>query len=655
MMTSRDGYKGCVVVEPQAVQSHRGSVPRHMAVLFAACLASFVGYGIADVHGDSGVMPVRVAPMVGVLVNRATGGEGESLTPAQGGVVAMANRPMSLAVLAEREKAETAAPGIMGPEFVADDGKRGLDASVNEQVVLGDVTQAEPKAPGRPEGVVKGDQPASQERDRTPGDSIVSSIRLGGSEAQPISIAKNTIAVIDLKTEFNRAEIADPKIAEIIVESPRRVVVAGKEIGNTQLVLWIGEKQRVFDIAVELNLTALQGMIKSRAPTSDVQVSSVNGKIVLTGYVADPETASQIADLAALVQGGEVKNQLTIAGVQQTLLRVTVAEVNKTCTRQLGVNWAIGGSDWTRDFFLANNLGQLNPTVITSSGVPNVLLPNSAGGQITYAIGAVGNAATTNITFGFPRAELQMFMQALRENDLARVLAEPNLVAISGQTATFLAGGEVPIPVTQGGATAGSITIEYKEFGVRLAFTPTVLGGQVIRLHVMTEVSQATPSGAISGGLPVFSFTTRRVESTIECGNGQSFAIAGLLDDQVTSTASKIPALGDIPVLGTLFSSTNYKKQETELVVLVTPQLVEPLEPHQVGPPPGGLMTDPDDFELFALQKLEGPSLPAPEYEGVPRNKLPVNTRPGEATTGWPTSQLTLRGPWGLADFEENQ
>jgi pilus assembly protein CpaC len=170
----------------------------------------------------------------------------------------------------------------------------------------------------------------------------------------------------------------------------------------------------------------------------------------------------------------------------------------------------------------------------------------------------------------------------------------------------------------------------------------------------MTEVSQATPSGAISGGLTVFSFTTRRVESTIECGNGQTFAIAGLLDDEIQATASKIPALGDIPVLGALFSSTRYQKKETELVVLVTPQLVEPLDPHQVGPPPGGLMTDPDDFELFALQKLEGRSLAVPEHEGVPRNKLPVNTRPGEAT-GWPTSQLTLRGPWGMADFEESQ
>lgn len=484
--------------------------------------------------------------------------------------------------------------------------------------------------------------------------SIISSIRMGGSEAQPISIAKNSAAVIDLKAEIDRAEIVDPKVAEVTVKSPRQVAIAGKEIGNTQLVLWIGEKQQVLDISVELNLSRMQDLIKSLAPTSDVQASSVNGKIVLRGYVPDADTAERIADLAALVQGGEVKNQLMVAGVQQTMLRVVVAEVNKVALRELGVNWAIGGSDWTRDFFFANNLGQLNPTVISSSGVPNVVLKNSLGGQMTYSMAGVGNTASTNVTFGFPRAELQMFMQALRENDLSKTLAEPNLVAISGQTATFLAGGEVPIPVTQGGAVAGSITIEYKEFGVRLAFTPTVLGGQIIRIHVMSEVSEALPGTSVAGGLPVYTFTTRRVESTIECGNGQTFAIAGLLSDQVRASAAKIPGLGDVPVLGSLFSSTSYQKSQTEMVVLVTPQLVEPLEPHQVRPPPGGLMTDPNDFELFALQQLEGPSESLPEYDRVPRNTLPVNTRPGEAT-GWPASQLALRGPWGLADFEENR
>jgi pilus assembly protein CpaC len=226
-------------------------------------------------------------------------------------------------------------------------------------------------------------------------------------------------------------------------------------------------------------------------------------------------------------------------------------------------------------------------------------------------------------------------------------------VAISGQTATFLAGGEVPIPVSQGGATAGSITIEYKEFGVRLAFTPTVLGGQIVRLHVMSEVSDAIPGDTFAGGLPVYSFVTRRVESTVECGNGQTFAMAGLLNETIQAIARKIPGLGDLPVLGALFSSVEYQKSNTELVVLVTPQLVEPLDPQQIPPPPGSLMTEPNDFEFFFNGQLEGTPHEAPTFDRVPREIAPVNTPP-VGSNGWVTAQVALRGPWGLADSDDN-
>jgi pilus assembly protein CpaC len=392
-------------------------------------------------------------------------------------------------------------------------------------------------------------------------------------------------------------------------------------------------------------------LIKSISPTSNVELRSVNGTIVLRGSVPDAATAEQVAQLASLVQGGEVRNQLDVAGVQQTLLRVVVAEVNREAMRQLGVNWAIGGSDWSRDFFFANNLGQITPTVFSSSGLANVLLPPPAG-QLTYSVAPVLGGATT-VSFGFPRAEFQMFLNALRDNGISRTLAEPNLVAISGQTATFLAGGEVPIPVAQAGAAAGAITVEYREFGVRLAFTPTVVAGQIIRLHVMIEVSEAVPTQQLAGGFPVFTFNTRRVESTIECGNGQTFAIAGLLSEEIRASSSKIPGLGDLPILGALFSSTNYQKSNTELVVMVTPQLVEPLDPQQIPPAPGSLMTEPSDYEFFALQKLEGPPKVLPETDRVPREHAPVNVRPSE-TTSWATTQLALRGPWGLAEFVDS-
>jgi pilus assembly protein CpaC len=656
MMPSKDGIIGAASGRFKGRLLRPGRRAARMALLTALAAGLLPCWTSSHARGETGPLSPGRCPTAGVLANRTSGALGQAVAMVEHSA-ASANRPGALALRSSEPRGVRETPARIDDQS-GETGGRGeaVQAGPPESpLLLMDVVRIDP--PAKRELLAfagnnrqEPEQPAVSQPDMG---SIVAAVRTGGTEARPIAIAKNCIAVIDLKVAVDRAEIADPKVAEIAVRSPRRIELAGREIGNTQLVLWIGDQQQVFDVSVELNLTNLQNLIKARAPSADVQVGSINGKIVLSGYVPDAETAERLADLATLLQGGEIKNQLMVAGVQQTMLRVVVAEVNKTALRELGVNWAIGGSDWTRDFFFSNNLGQLNPTVFSSSGVGNLVAKNSLGGQMTYSVAGVGNGAASNVTFGFPRAELQMFMQALRENDLSKTLAEPNLVAISGQTASFLAGGEVPIPITQGGATAGSITIEYKEFGVRLAFTPTVLGGQVIRLHVMTEVSEAVPGAALAGGLPTYTFNTRRVETTIECGNGESFAIAGLLNDQVRAVASKIPGLGDIPVLGALLSSTRYQKSESELVVLVTPQLVEPLEPHQVGPPPGSLMSDPNDFELFAMQQLEGRRMPAPEGDRIPRHHSPVNTRPGEAT-GWPTSQLALRGPWGIADFDGN-
>jgi len=483
-----------------------------------------------------------------------------------------------------------------------------------------------------------------------PATDLVRAIHASGGPSTLITMAKNESVAIDMKAKIDRAEVADPRIASVQLDRDDRLIITGNAFGNTQLRIFSSGKQANFDVVVELNLTTLRGLITSISPQARVTARSVNGTVVLTGTVPDAATSERIGELAALFEGGKVQNQLNIAGVQQTNLRCVVAEVNKRATRALGVNWAIGASDWSRDFFFANNVGNLNPTVFGSNGLGNIVAPNPAG-QLTYNVAPTANGLNSNLTFGFPRAEFQMFVNALRENNLFRVLAEPNLTAISGQTASFLAGGEVPIPVTQGGAVAGSITIEYKEFGVRLHFTPTVVGHQLIRLHILTEFSDAVPGAAVVGGLPAFSFTTRRVESTVECGNGQTFAIAGLLSERVQAIASKLPGMGDIPVLGSLFQSVNYQKSNTELVILVTPELVQPLDPQQVGPTPGALMTHPDDFELFMLGALEGPENPPTESEGVPRHEQPVRSRPQmrPASAG---AHVSLRGPWGMSDAD---
>jgi len=481
------------------------------------------------------------------------------------------------------------------------------------------------------------------------GGGIIQSVSIDNpGSSRRIRVNRNATAVIQLNQAIDAVSVADNSIADVVLTSPTQVIVAGRAFGTTQILLQKGQEQTAVSVDVELDLSILKAFVQRVAPTAQVDAQSVNGTIFLNGMVPDTEAAAQIVDMASLVQGGEVRSNLTIAGVQQTMLRVVVAEINKTAIRRLGVNWAVGGNNFSRDFFFANNLGQLNPTTFGTGGLPDVRM-----GQNTTFLLPTQNGPGTNITFGFPQAEFQIFVNALRENSLARVLAEPNLVAISGQTASFLAGGEVPIPVTQGGATAGAVTIEYREFGVRLAFTPTVLGGQIVRLHIMTEVSDAVPTGGVAGAFPLFTFSTRRVESTIECGNGQTFAIAGLLRDDVRGLASKIPGLGDIPILGTLFSSTDYERELTELVILVTPQLVEPLDPHQVPPPPGSLLTEPTDAELFFEQKLEGEPLARPGFAGgVPRETYPVKTLPRN-NAAMNNANMNLQGPWGMAEFGE--
>ncbi len=479
-------------------------------------------------------------------------------------------------------------------------------------------------------------------------------VRRPEQRAERIRLVKSKSVVLELNRPISRALIAQPETADVQVMSPTEIVVTGKEFGATQLTLFTEDgQQQLLDLLVEVDLPLLEDLIRAVAPTSQVQARSVAGTVVLTGTVSDTLTAERVGEIAELVSGGKqgqtVKNQLVVAGVQQVLIRCTVAEVNRTAMRELDMNWFIGGSRWSRDFFFANNLNGLNPTVVASSGLPNLLL-----GQQTYSLLGNANIITTpntNITLGFPRAELQFFIQALRQNGLIRVLAEPNLIALSGQPASFLAGGEVPIPLV----LQNSFNVEYRRFGILLEFTPVVVAGQIIRMTVAPEVSDLDPTRAVTvSGFSIPAFTTRRAQSTVEIGNGQTFALAGLLNESVRATANKIPGLGDIPVLGTLFSSVDYLRNETELVILVTPELVAPLDPQQVGPVPGQNITDPNDFDLYLMQQLEGRPLRPVARDEVPRNDLPTNVFP--ASSSWYASAMSvaLRGPYGMSIGDED-
>lgn len=481
------------------------------------------------------------------------------------------------------------------------------------------------------------DQPVSEQAGE-----IKISVRDVATQGRLIRVPVNKSVLVDFSVPVREVRLAKPEFAEVTAISPKQILLTGKTFGTTQLIVWIdGEEQRVFDVAVDLELDRLLASIRTAVPRARVKAHALLDAVVLSGRVPDAASGERVVEVAK-VFSGRVINQMQVAGVQQVLLRCTVAEVNRSATRQLGFNGWIAGDDF-RDMFFINNLDGINPANI---GAPEDALVTA---NIPFLVGEDGIPVreTTTLSFGFPRVQMQVFVQALRENGLLRVLAEPNLVAINGQAASFLVGGETPIPIV----TDERIKIEYKEFGVRLNFTPVVLAEDRIRLTVTPEVSEPDFTNAVVvGGFTIPGFSTRRVETVVEIGSGQTFAIGGLLSERVRAVSRRVPGLGDVPVLGALFRSVDYRLDESELVVLITPELVEPVSPNQVTYVPGADYVAPNDFELFLLGELEGQS-----EQGPPAIQPRVNqtwpVRPDELYG--PATALRLRGPLGPASGEE--
>jgi pilus assembly protein CpaC len=291
---------------------------------------------------------------------------------------------------------------------------------------------------------------------------------------------------------------------------------------------------------------------------------------------------------------GKVNNLVGVGGVHQVMLEVRVAEMSRTLTQRLGINFAIVKGDQS---FFVNSLSNLTQVVKPTDGI--------LGG------GGLAQAFSSNVTalfrFNTNNTTWTGFVDALREDGLIKVLAEPNLITLSGQTATFLAGGEFPVPVPQG---LGTVGIEYKPFGVGLNFTPVVLSDDKISIKVAPEVSDLDFSNAlVLEGFVIPGLRTRRTSTTVELGDGQSFAIAGLLKENVRTIASKYPFLGDIPILGVLFQSKSFQKEETELVIIVTPHLVKPLDKSKQTLPTD-YYVEPTDFEFYAMGRIAGSGEP---------------------------------------------
>ena len=400
------------------------------------------------------------------------------------------------------------------------------------------------------------------------------------SEGQALHIFVGKSVVINLQTPVTRILSSNPAVIETLATSPTQVVVEGKAAGSSSLILWdTGGHSQMLDVTVDVNVASLRAALEQTYPGEQVTVQSDGAHLILTGTVSEPKIAEDIGKMAASYSGGVV-NSLTVAPVheQQILLEVKFAEVDRTKLQQLGFNFFSTGA--------ANTIG----SVSTQQFSPATLSTNSNSG------GSGSGSAVTNSSvalsdllniFAFrPDINLGATIRDLEGKSVLQILAEPNLLALNGQKASFLAGGEFPVPVVQGGQSVGVVTIQFRPFGVRLEFTGYIGKDDVIRLHVQPEVSTLDFSNAaIISGFTVPALSTRRAETEIELKNGQSFGIAGLLDNRAQVQLSKIPGIGDIPILGNLFRSHSISRSNSELVVLVTPHVVDPVKLNNPPPP----------------------------------------------------------------------
>ncbi|MEP6912250.1 MAG: type II and III secretion system protein family protein [bacterium] len=378
-------------------------------------------------------------------------------------------------------------------------------------------------------------------------------------EAIPVNVLVGQSKVISFDSAIERFSVSNPDIAEAVLVSSNQVVVNGKAFGQINFIAWEKGTGRfvVFDVYVRTNLSLIDSQIRALFPKDDIRLSQANGSVVISGTVSDPRIASQ-TDAVVQAAGFKTVNLLEspVKDLRQVQLLVRVAEVNRSRIKDLGASYAYQGSPGVGGFASGGGPGNL-------SSVTDGILKGTFSSLNLLVLG--GNMAT--------------MIRALQTQGALRALAEPNLIAMDGQQASFLAGGEYPVPIVQGSGTGNStVSIVFKEYGVRLNFKPTIIDEDHIRLELEPEVSTLDfANGVKFDGFLIPGLRTRRAKTGIELRDGQSFALAGLLDNSETRSISKVPGLGDIPILGNLFKSTQFQKNESELMFIVTAQMVKPV------------------------------------------------------------------------------
>ncbi|MEP7363516.1 MAG: pilus assembly protein N-terminal domain-containing protein [Acidobacteriota bacterium] len=391
------------------------------------------------------------------------------------------------------------------------------------------------------------------------------------STAEEIRITLGKSIVIDYPVDVARISTSNPEIVDAVAVSTREVLLHAKAHGICTIVVWSKTGQRTFyNISVEHNLEPIRRILKETFPNDPIQIQSARDSITLVGTVSSQAVADRATALAASLSKTVINNlQITPVDVEkQILLRVKFAELNRSAAMSFGVN-----------IFSTGALGMLGST---STGQFSGPRPEGSGSDGGFSVTDALNV------FAFrPELNLGATIKALQAEGILQIIAEPNLVTTNGKEASFLVGGEFPVPVLQGGANSGAVTIQFREFGIRLTFNPQLTTHSTLKMYVKPEVSTIDLANAVTlSGFTIPALATRRMETNIELGPGQSFVIGGLIDDRVTDQMSKIPGLSGIPVLGSLFKSREERKTKTELLVMVTPEIVDPLNPSDPKPIP---------------------------------------------------------------------
>ncbi len=430
-------------------------------------------------------------------------------------------------------------------------------------------------------------------------------VRVAASEATsrfiPLGVGKSV--AIDLPEDIKDVLVADPEVANAVVRTARRVyIIGGKKEGQTNIFFFDAEGRQIagFDIAVTRDLNGIRSAIRQALPNSDIRVEGIGAAVMLSGTATSPGDAQQAFDIATKLVGKQdaVVNSITVSGRDQVMLKVTVAEISRDVIKQLGVN-------------------------LSGSFSYNVLSPASLSGLVgktQNVFSQYGQPLNNNTSLAINTPNVSATLQAMERAGVIRTLAEPNLTAISGETATFVAGGEFPIPTGLSCDTTTSPPvcqpqIQFKKFGVSLMFTPVVLSGGRISLKVMTEVSDISTDNALPISLPnvgqnliVPSITTRRADTVVEMPSGGSLALAGMIQDKTKQAINGVPGLMHLPILGPLFKSRDYINNRTELVVLVTPYIVHAVAPKKLSRPDDNFVdsSDPSAVLLGNFNRIYG-------------------------------------------------